>query len=62
MVWYITVGRDLAEAEELRALMGEWDSEWSLRHIALSEKSQQSRSQEGSGIGAKRLSCHDSGT
>lgn len=33
MVWYITAGRDLAEAEELRALMGEWDSEWSLRHM-----------------------------
>src|SRR6202035_1710638 len=33
MMWYITAGRDLAEAEELRALMGEWDSEWSLRHM-----------------------------
>jgi hypothetical protein len=33
MVWYITAGRDLAEAEELRAVMGEWDSEWSLRHM-----------------------------
>jgi hypothetical protein len=33
MVWYITAGRDLAEAEELRALMGAWDSEWSLRHM-----------------------------
>lgn len=33
MVWYITVGRELAEAEELRALMGGWDSEWSLRHM-----------------------------
>lgn len=33
MVWYITAGRDLAEAEELRALMGKWDSEWSLRHM-----------------------------
>ena len=33
MVWYITAGRDLAEAAELRALMGEWDSEWSLRHM-----------------------------
>jgi hypothetical protein len=33
MVWYITAGRDLPEAEELRALMGEWDSEWSLRHM-----------------------------
>lgn len=33
MVWYITAGRELAEAEELRALMGDWDSEWSLRHM-----------------------------
>jgi DDE superfamily endonuclease len=33
MVWYITAGRDLPEAEELRGLMGEWDSEWSLRHM-----------------------------
>ena len=33
MVWYITAGRDLPEAEELRAVMGEWDSEWSLRHM-----------------------------
>src|SRR5271170_6154423 len=33
MVWYITAGRELAEAEELRALMGAWDSEWSLRHM-----------------------------
>lgn len=33
MVWYITAGRDLEEAEELRAVMGEWDSEWSLRHM-----------------------------
>jgi Transposase DDE domain len=33
MVWYITAGRDVAEAEELRARMGEWDSEWSLRHM-----------------------------
>jgi hypothetical protein len=33
MVWYLTAGRELAEAEELRALLGEWDSEWSLRHM-----------------------------
>jgi hypothetical protein len=31
MVWYITAGRALPEAEQLRHLMGEWDSEWSLR-------------------------------
>ena len=33
MVWYIAAGRDLFEAEELRAVMGPWDSEWSLRHM-----------------------------
>jgi hypothetical protein len=33
MVWYISAGRTLPEAEELRGLMGEWDSEWSLRHM-----------------------------
>ena len=33
MVWYVTAGRDLPEAAELRAVMGEWDSEWSLRHM-----------------------------
>jgi hypothetical protein len=33
MVWYLTAGRELPEAEELRAVMGEWDSEWSLRHM-----------------------------
>jgi hypothetical protein len=33
MVWYITAGRELPEAEELRGLMGEWESEWSLRHM-----------------------------
>jgi len=33
MVWYVTAGRALPEAEELRAVMGEWDSEWSLRHM-----------------------------
>jgi hypothetical protein len=33
MVWYITAGKDLAEAKQLREKMGEWDSEWSLRHM-----------------------------
>lgn len=33
MVWYLTAGRALPEAEELRARLGEWDSEWSLRHM-----------------------------
>ena len=33
MVWYITAGHTLPEAEELRGLMGAWDSEWSLRHM-----------------------------
>jgi hypothetical protein len=33
MVWYITAGKDLPEAAELRGVMGEWDSEWSLRHM-----------------------------
>jgi hypothetical protein len=33
MVWYITGGHALPEAEELRAVSGEWDSEWSLRHM-----------------------------
>ena len=33
MVWYITASYESAEAEELRGLMGEWDSEWSLRHM-----------------------------
>jgi hypothetical protein len=33
MVWYLTVGRTLPEALELRERMGEWDSEWSLRHM-----------------------------
>jgi hypothetical protein len=33
MVWYITAGRRLPEAEELRQVMGAWDSEWSLRHM-----------------------------
>ena len=33
MVWYVTDGRHSAEAASLRALMGEWDSEWSLSHM-----------------------------
>jgi hypothetical protein len=33
MVWYLTAGRELPEAEELRNVMGAWDSEWSLRHM-----------------------------
>jgi hypothetical protein len=33
MVWYITAGRTLPEAEEQRGRMGVWDSEWSLRHM-----------------------------
>jgi hypothetical protein len=33
MVWYITAGYESAEAAELRARLGDWDSEWSLRHM-----------------------------
>jgi hypothetical protein len=33
MVWYLTAGQELPEAVELRELLGEWDSEWSLRHM-----------------------------
>jgi hypothetical protein len=33
MVWYITAGHTLPEAQELRSRMGEWDSDWSLRHM-----------------------------
>jgi len=33
MVWYITAGFESAEAAELRQRLGEWDSEWSLRHM-----------------------------
>ncbi len=33
MVWYVTAGRECAEAQELRSRMGAWDSEWSLRHM-----------------------------
>jgi DDE superfamily endonuclease len=33
MVWYITAGYESEEAAPLRELMGDWDSEWSLRHM-----------------------------
>jgi DDE superfamily endonuclease len=33
MVWYLTVGQKSPEALSLREVMGEWDSEWSLRHM-----------------------------
>ncbi len=33
MVWYYVAGRHTPEAKELRNLQGEWDSEWSLRHM-----------------------------
>jgi hypothetical protein len=33
LVWYLTAGHDLAEALQMRQRMGEWDSEFSLRHI-----------------------------
>lgn len=33
MVWYVTGGRETAEALELRSRLGLWDSEWSLRHM-----------------------------
>jgi DDE superfamily endonuclease len=33
MVWYLSEGYKSAEAEKLRGEMGEWDSEWSLRHM-----------------------------
>jgi hypothetical protein len=33
VVWYITAGYHSAEAAELRARLGGWDSEWSLRHM-----------------------------
>ncbi len=33
MVWYLTAGRELPEAVALRERLGEWDSEWSLRHM-----------------------------
>jgi len=33
MVWYVSVGQQSPEALSLREVMGEWDSEWSLRHM-----------------------------
>jgi hypothetical protein len=33
MVWYVTAGRESAEGVEWRERLGEWDSEWSLRHM-----------------------------
>ena len=33
MVWYVTAGQQSAEAAQLRPLLGQWDSEWSLRHM-----------------------------
>jgi hypothetical protein len=33
MVWYLTAGWECPEALEMRERMGEWDSEWSLRHM-----------------------------
>ncbi len=33
MVWYLTVGSTSPEALELSEVMGDWDSEWSLRHM-----------------------------
>ena len=33
MVWYVTAGQESREATQLRTQLGEWDSEWSLRHM-----------------------------
>jgi Transposase DDE domain len=33
MVWYLTQGQTLPEAQQLRDQMGPWDSQWSLRHM-----------------------------
>jgi hypothetical protein len=33
MVWYLTGGSELPQAQQMRARMGPWDSEWSLRHM-----------------------------
>jgi DDE superfamily endonuclease len=35
VVWYVTAGHALPEAVHLRERMGEWDSEWSLRHMLM---------------------------
>jgi len=33
ILWYLTAGRDSPEAQEMHQRMGEWDSEFSLRHM-----------------------------
>jgi hypothetical protein len=33
MVWYLTAGQDLPQAQQMRRRMGPWDSEFSLRHM-----------------------------
>jgi hypothetical protein len=33
MAWYLTAGHALPEAQQMRQRMGEWDSEWSVRHM-----------------------------
>ena len=33
MTWYITEGRKLPEARSARRRLGNWDTEWSLRHM-----------------------------
>ncbi len=33
ILWYLTTGRALPEADARRQRMGPWDSEWSLRHM-----------------------------
>jgi hypothetical protein len=33
MVWYLTAGTELPQAQKMRARMGPWDSEYSLRHM-----------------------------
>ena len=32
-LWYLTEGHESVEARKEAALMGEWDSPWSLRHM-----------------------------
>ena len=33
MIWYYVDGRHTGDAKALRNLQGEWESEWSLRHM-----------------------------
>jgi hypothetical protein len=33
MVWYLTAGQDLPQAQQMRQRLGPWDSEFSLRHM-----------------------------